>query len=56
MVHDVALLKTQYYKVRIKVKVEQSRKGVASSLHLSIVANERGTLRSPSTTVVNFTF
>ena len=46
MVLDAALLNTQYYKVRMKGKVEQSRE--------SFVAIEKGAFRSPSTTVVNF--
>ena len=48
MVLDAALLKTQNYKVWINGKVEQSRES-------SVVANEKGAFRSPSTTVANFT-
>ena len=44
------LLNTQYYKVRIKGKVERS------PLHLGVVAIEKGAFRLPSTTVANFTF
>ena len=56
MVLDTALLNTQHYKVRIKGKVEQSRDwSSAPPLHLSVEAIEKGTFRSPSTKVVNFT-
>ena len=57
MVLDATLLNTQYYKVRIKGKVEQSREwSSAFPLHLRVVAIEKGAFRSPSTTVANFTF
>ena len=56
MVLDTSLLKTQYYKIRIKGKVEQSRKGAAPPLHFCEVAIEKGDFRSPSATVTNFTF
>ena len=55
MVLDASLLNTQHYKVRIKGKVEQSREGVAPSLHLGVVAIEKGAFGSPSTMVANFT-
>ena len=42
MVLDTFLLNTQQYKVRIKSKVEQSRGKVSPSLHLGIVAIEKG--------------
>ena len=54
MVLDAALINTQHYKVRIKGKVEQSREGVAPSLHLSVVAIEKGAFGSPMTMVANF--
>ena len=38
MVLDATLLNTQHYKVRIKDKVEQSRKGVRPPLHLGVVS------------------
>ena len=55
MVLDASLLGTQHYKVRIKGKVEQSRKGVAPSLHIGVVAIEKGAFGLPSTMVANFT-
>ena len=56
MVLDNSLLNTQQYKVRIKVKVEQSRERSSElPLHLGVVATEKGTFWSPSTTVANFT-
>ena len=55
MVLDTSLLNTQEYKVRIKGKVEQSRKGnSALPLHLGVLAIEKGAFWSPSTTVANF--
>ncbi len=56
IVLDAALLNTQCYKVRIMGKVEQSREGVAPSLHLGVVAVEKGAFGSPSTMIANFTF
>ena len=54
MVLDVSLLNTQHYKARIKSKWNDSGKVVAPpSLHLGVVAIEKGTFRSLSTTVVN---
>ena len=47
MVLDACLLNTQYYKVGIKGKVEQSRE------MSSVVAIEKGAFVSPSTTVAN---
>ena len=38
MVLDTSLLNTQQYKVRIKGKVEQSRKGVAPSPYTSVLS------------------
>ena len=51
MVLEAAFLNTQYYKVRIKGKVEQSREEVAPSLHFGVVAIEKGAFVSPSTKV-----
>ena len=48
MVLDAPLLSTQYYNVQIKGKVEQSRKRSSTSLHLGVVANEKGAIRSPT--------
>ena len=57
MVLDASLLNTQQYKVRIKSKVEQPReRSSALPLHLGVVAIKKGALRSPSTTVANFTY
>ena len=55
MVLDVALLSTQHYKVRIKGKVEQSRERSSASLHIGVVASEKGAFGSPLTKVANFT-
>ena len=49
MVLDISLLNTPHYKVRIKGRVEHP------SLHLSVVAIEKGTFGSASTMVANFT-
>ena len=46
MVLYAALLNTQHYKVRIKGKVKQSRKGVAPSLHVGVVVIEKGAFES----------
>ena len=57
MVLDTSLFNTQQYKVRIKSKVEQSRERSSTlSLHLGVVAIEKGAFWSTSTTVANFTF
>ena len=56
MVLDASLLNTQY-KVWIKGKVGQSREWSSTlPLHLGVVAIGKGTFRSPSTMVTNFTF
>ena len=55
MVFDASLLNTQYHKVRIKVKVEQSReRSSAPPTHLGGAAIKKGAFGSPSTTVTNF--
>ena len=51
MVLNITLLRTQYYKVRIKGKVEHR-----PPLQLGDVAIEKGAFRSPSTKVANFTY
>ena len=56
MVRDTSLLNTQQYKVRIKAKMEQSRKWSSGTLRLGVVAIEKGAFWSPSTTVANFTY
>ena len=56
MVLHTSLLNTQYYKVRIKGKVEQSKERISALPHRDVVAIEKGALASPSTTVANFTF
>ena len=45
MVLDASLLSTQHYKVRIKGKVEQSRKGVAPSPTHWCSSYQKGSLR-----------
>ena len=55
MVIDTSLLNTLQCKVRIKVKWSNPRKGVAPSLHIGVVAIEKGAFWSPSTMVANFT-
>ena len=50
MVFDAVLLNTQYFKGRIKGKVEQS---MEKSSALGVVAIEKGAFGSPSTTVAN---
>ena len=50
MVLDTSLLNTQHYKVYIKGKVE------FPSLHLGVVAIEKGTFCSLLTTGANFTY
>ena len=54
MILDTSLFNTQYYKVRIKGEEEQSKER-SSALHC-VVAIEKGTFRSPLTTVANFTY
>ena len=57
MALDAALHNTQYYKVRIKGKVEQSWEWrSAPLLHLNVVATEKGAFGSPSTKVANFIY
>ena len=53
MVLDTSLLSSQQHKVRIKGKVEQSRE---KSSALGVVAIEKGTFLSLSTTVACFTY
>ena len=62
MALDTSLLSTQYYKVRIKGKVEQSREWSSTPhththihAHLGVVAIEKGAFGSPSTKGDNFT-
>ena len=56
MALDASLLNSQYYKVQIKSKVEQSRERSSALLHLGVVAIGKGAFESPSTTVDNFTY
>ena len=56
MVLDGCLLNTQHYKVRIKSKVEKSRKEWCPPLHLGVVAIEKEAFWSPSTMVANFIY
>ena len=53
MVLDAVLLNTQQYKVRIKVKAGQSSEKSSAHLHLGVVAFEKETFGSPSSTVAN---
>ena len=55
IVFDASFLNTQYYKVRIKGKVEQSKER-SSVFHytLVLVAIEKGAIGLPSTTARNF--
>ena len=56
MVLDTSLLKTQQYKARIKVKVEQSReRSSVLPRHCSVVTIRKGAFWSPSTKIANFT-
>ena len=56
MVLDTSLLNTQTYKVRIKGKVEQSKRGVPPSPIPQCSGFEKEAFWSPSTTVANFTY
>ena len=56
VVLDSTLISTQYYKVKIKGEMKQSWERSSSSLHLGVVAIEKGTFGSPSTMVANFTY
>ena len=51
MVLDTSLHNSQHYKVRIKGKWRNPRKGVAP-----VLANEKGAFSSPLTTVTNITY
>ena len=55
VVLDASLLNTQHYKVRIKGKVKQSKERNCVFPYTSVVANEKGALGLPLTTVANFT-
>ena len=55
MVRDISLLNTQHYKIRIKGKVCNPRKGVSPFSYLSVGDTEKGTIGMLSTTVANFT-
>ena len=57
MVLDAALFNTQHYKLRIKGKVEQSKKKEnRPSLQIGVVTIEKGVFGLPSTKVTNFTY
>ena len=57
MVLNAALLNTEHYRVQIKGKVKQSREwSSALTLHLGVVAVEKGAFGSSSTTVANFIY
>ena len=51
MVLDASLLKTQHYKVLIKGKRSNPRKGIVLSQHLGVVAIEKRDFGSPLTMV-----
>ena len=56
MVLDAIMLNTQYYKVRIKGNVEQSKEWSSGLPYTSVYyLLKRGAFRSPSTKVANFT-
>ena len=54
MLLDTTLLNTQHYKAWIKGNVEQSKESI-STLHLSVVAIEKGAFESPLSTVAKIT-
>ena len=54
MVLDTALINTQYYKVRIKNKVEQSKEWSCASLHIGVVDIEKEAFGAPWSKVANF--
>ena len=56
MVLDTSFLNTQHYKVWIKSKWSNSGKGVTPSLHLDVVAIEKGDFGSPSIPVGQLTY
>ena len=56
MVIASSLLNTQHSKDQIEGKWSNPGNGVAPSLHLGVVAIEKGTFALPSTKVTNFTF
>ena len=56
MVLDAALFNRQHYKAQIKGSAEILGKEEHSSLHLAVVAIEKGAFGSHSTTVTNFIF
>ena len=52
-----SLINTQYYKLGIKGKVDQSREWSSALSYSSVlVAIEKGAFASPSTLVANFTY
>ena len=53
MLLDATLLNTQFYKVKIEGKVEESRKW---SYALGVVAIEKWAFGTPLTTVANFLY
>ena len=56
MVFDTAMLNAQHYNASIKAKMEQCRERTNAAQHFGVVAIEKRTFVSPSTTVANFTF
>ena len=53
---EATLFNMQHHKVGIEGKVEQFKERSYVLLHLSVVANKKGTLRLPSTKADNFTY
>ena len=56
MVLDTSLLNTQWYKICVEGKVEQSRERSSAPLHFGVVAIEKWAFWSPSIIVANFTY
>ena len=57
MVLDAALFNTQYYKIRVKGEVKQSRhRSSALPYMFGVVPIEKGAFGSSSTIVANFTY
>ena len=57
MLPDAVLVSTQYYKVSIKGKVNQSREWSSTlPLHIGMVAAAKGAFWSPSIKIANFTY
>ena len=53
---DASLLNTSIIRYGSRVKWSNPGKGVAPSLHIGVVAIEKGAFESPSTKVIKFTY